>query len=379
MHSWFPLAAEAAALAALAVIEAVIIEEEEQFLSRPRRVARTRHQRSVQEVYDGLGPTYFRRAYRMEYSTFWLLHDKLTASMEENLYRVRRRPLPGDGVGDIGCRGRQGGNYSLPPIPNGPIQTSVRLACVIRYFAGGCPYDMMAIYGVSYVEVMTSVWTVVESVNKYKPFDIQYPKDHAKQQEIAREFEAVSGVRFNNCAGAIDGVIIWISKPSEKDATEAETARQKLFCARKNKFGLNMQAVSDVRGRILDMSIKLGGASSDCLAFEASDLFQNLESGGLLQDGLVLLGDNAYINSPYMATPFPNVSRGAEDIYNFYHSQLRIRVECCFGQLVHRWGMLRSAIPYNITITKVVGSLNFLATSSQTVTGFLPWRFIQLR
>ena len=109
------------------------------------------------------------------------------------------------------------------------------------------------------------------------------------------------------------------------------------------------------------MSIKLGGASSDCLAFEASDLFQNLESGGLLQDGLVLLGDNAYINSPYMATPFPNVSRGAEDIYNFYHSQLRIRVECCFGQLVHRWGMLRSAIPYNITITKVVALVSCLA------------------
>ena len=90
MRSWFPLAAEAAALAALAVTEAVIIEEEERFLSRPRRVARTRHRRSVQEVYDGLGPTYFRRAYRMEYATFWLLHDKLKESMEENLYRVRR-------------------------------------------------------------------------------------------------------------------------------------------------------------------------------------------------------------------------------------------------------------------------------------------------
>lgn len=54
---------------------------------------------------------------------------------------------------------------------------SVRLACAIRYFAGSCPYDMMAIYGISYIEVMTSVWTVVETFNKFEEFHIQYPSE----------------------------------------------------------------------------------------------------------------------------------------------------------------------------------------------------------
>ena len=111
---------------------------------------------------------------------------------------------------------------------------------------------------------------------------------------------------------------------------------------------MNCQAVSDCRGRILDISIKYGGASSDCLAFEASDLHTRLENGLMHQDGdnerFVLFGDNAHLNTTYMATPFTNVAgdpnRVAEDSYNFYHSQLRIRVECAFGMLVQRWGIL---------------------------------------
>ena len=68
---------------------------------------------------------------------------------------------------------------------------------------------------------------------------------------------------------------------------------------------MNCQAVSDVRGRILDLPIRLPGASSDCIAFEGSNLYERLE-GGLLKNCLVLFDDNAYLNARYMATPFPN-------------------------------------------------------------------------
>ena len=59
-----------------------------------------------------------------------------------------------------------------------------------------------------------------------------------------------------------------------------------------------------------------------------------------------------------MATPFTNVggdpNRAAEDNYNFFHLQLRIWVECAFGMLVQRWGILRMAMPRNVSISKVV-------------------------
>ena len=203
----------------------------------------------------------------------------------------------------------------------------------------------------SHTEIFTSIWAVVESVNSLAEFEIQYPTDQSTQKMIADDFQAVSGVGFDNCGGAIDGVLIWMEKPSQIDAQESGLSRKKLLCARKNKFGLNMQAVSDCRGRILDLSINYGRASADIIAFEASDLYDKLEKGLLRNSRLALFGDNAYVNKCYMATPFPNVSSGGEDIYNFYHSQLRIQVECCCGQFVHRWGILRTNLKedYNKT------------------------------
>jgi DDE superfamily endonuclease len=67
----------------------------------------------------------------------------------------------------------------------------------------------------------------------------------------------------------------------------------------------------------------------------------------------VLFGDNAYTNSAYMVTPFKGNQVGTdEDNFNFFHSQLRIQVECAFGQLVHRWGILRRPIPQGFGISK---------------------------
>ena len=138
----------------------------------------------------------------------------------------------------------------------------------------------------------------------------------------------------------------------------------RFLCGHKGKFGLNCQAVSNVRGRFLDISIGYGGSSSDCLAFEASSLYERCENG-LMKDGYVLFGDNAYLNTQYMATPYTNVAGNEEqrtkDDYNFYHSQLRIRIECAFGMLVQRWGILRTALPHTMSLTRIVALVNTLA------------------
>jgi hypothetical protein len=161
-----------------------------------------------------------------------------------------------------------------------------------------------------------SVWSVLMAINRLPEVYISYPVCHEKQREIAVSFCEVSSVGFDNCAGAIDGILVWTHMPTEKDAGD-DISRKSFLCARKAKFGLNMQAVSDKRGRILDLSIKCGGSSSDCLAFEASNLYSQLSSG-LLSPGLVLFGDNAYINSSFTAMPFSNVSSGNKDDYNFF-------------------------------------------------------------
>jgi hypothetical protein len=88
-------------------------------------------------------------------------------------------------------------------------------------------------------------------------------------------------------------------------------------------------------------------------------------SNGLLKKGRVLFGDNTYLNSLFMVTPYTNVAgnpnKKSEDNYNFFHSQLRIRVECAFGMLAACWGCLRMALHRNITVTKVIALVNTLA------------------
>jgi hypothetical protein len=174
----------------------------------------------------------------------------------------------------------------------------------------------MAKYGISKKSVWESIWAVVEAVNSLYEFIIEYPDSEEVQLKIACKFQSVSEVNFSNCAGAIDDILIWILKALEEDAATAGCGRWKLFCGCKGKFELNCQAVSDVRGRFLDLLIGLPGASSDYFAFKASNLYERLE-GGLLKKGLVLFGNNAYLNMCYMAMPLPNVSSGSKDDYNF--------------------------------------------------------------
>jgi hypothetical protein len=112
-------------------------------------------------------------------------------------------------------------------------------------------------------------------------------------------------------------------------------------------------------GKFLTCQSSMVVFSSDCLASEASVLYSQL-SRGLLAPGLVLFGDNTYIDLSFVAMPFPNVSAGSKDVYNFFHSQLCIRVKCAFSMLVHCWGILRSATPLGITI-KTVALVNALA------------------
>ena len=80
-----------------------------------------------------------------------------------------------------------------------------------------------------------------------------------------------------------------------------------------------------------------------------------VEKEGFLRPGYCLFGDNAYVNSPYMCVPYRNVAAGSnEDDFNFFQSQVRINIECAFGILVHRFGILRKAIPIGIDVKKLL-------------------------
>ena len=91
---------------------------------------------------------------------------------------------------------------------------------------------------------------------------------------------------------------------------------------------------------------------SDYLSFKTSSIYHTIEQEGFLAPDLALYGDCAYVSNRYMVTPFKGVSAGPKDAYNYYQSQVRINIECAFGVLVHRWGLLRRSMPQGISISK---------------------------
>jgi len=68
------------------------------------------------------------------------------------------------------------------------------------------------------LEVLHSIWTVVDATNQCS-CQKKLPSSHQHQMEMAREFQEDSQAGFNCCVAAMDGLLIWISKPCIDDVT----------------------------------------------------------------------------------------------------------------------------------------------------------------
>ena len=89
----------------------------------------------------------------MTYENFMLLHDKLHPKLDELLMKkslIKKEKAK--------MQYNQQSSYFLkipsspPPVHNGHIDTKIRLACAIRYFAGRSQLDIMVKYGISLTE-----------------------------------------------------------------------------------------------------------------------------------------------------------------------------------------------------------------------------------
>ena len=132
--------------AAMAVLQRVVQQRRQGGRPRFSRYrstgARPRQRVQVKDIYEQLGPTYFKRSYRMKYQSF----KKLARKLHHGIIR-------------FSLKNRFVRNYRY--VPNGPITTSVRLACALRYFAGGSVYDLMTTYHLGHTDTMRSIWYVV--------------------------------------------------------------------------------------------------------------------------------------------------------------------------------------------------------------------------
>ena len=299
-------------------------------------IARTR--RSMSSIFQEYGPYYTRRAYRMDKASFYKLEGMLSPYLKGSGYKGKVRG-----------------------IPNGMVPTDLKLSMALRYFAGGDPYDIMISHGVSHSLIYESIWDVVEAVNTCPRLAITFPTGKSQQDKLVSDFQSKSSCRFNCCVGAIDGMLVWITKPKEEDCDMTQIGSGKYWCGRKKKYGLTLQAVCDANRRFLDVYIGHPASASDLLVFTQCPLKRKIELENLLHEGYAIFGDAAYMNNLYMVAPFRNASGGTtEDDFNFYQSQLRINIECAFGILTQRWGVLRKPMHSNMGLNKVTATVSAL-------------------
>merc|ERR1711862_543895 len=166
-------------------------------------------------------------------------------------------------------------------------------------------------------------------------------------EQVALEFARKSGGLFSGCIGAIDGWIVKIRKPKARDNVKNPGS----FFSRKGYFGLNVVVIADRKKRILYRVIQSRGAEHDSTAFKNSSLYTWLMDNWkqLREKGFYFIGDSAYSLQSFLLTPFDQVYHGSpEDNFNFFHSSSRICVECTFGEVDLRWGILWRPLQFSL-------------------------------
>ena len=85
----------------------------------------------------------------------------------------------------------------------------------------------------------------------------------------------------------------------------------------------------------------LPGGLPDITAYRSCKLSDLVED---LPAGFHVIGDNAYMASEHLLTPFCGADAriSENDNFNFFLSQLRIRIEMTFGLLTTKWRILRN-------------------------------------
>ena len=274
----------------------------------------------------------FKRTYRMTLRAF----QKLTRMLGENII-----------VDDTCC-----------PVYE-HIYPEIIVAVGLRYLSGGKCLDLKTAYGLSLTSVYRCRNLFIHAVNVCPELDISMPTTLSDIKKVAGDFAAVSTANLvRGCVGCIDGFLAITKRPTMKESKGKPTA---FHSGHYGAFGLNVQAVCDIQCRFMFFGVVAPGKCGDQVAFERTPLFDYIKQ---LPDGYYIIGDAAYSVGEKMLTPFTGGHRSdpEKDAYNFFLSQLRIRIEMSFGLLTNKWRILQGALPTSLQksseITMACGRLH---------------------
>ena len=163
-------------------------------------------------------------------------------------------------------------------------------------------------------------------------------------REIVSRFEHKFGMI--QAFGCIDGTHVQIKRPHGDS--------QDYFCY-KQYFSLNIQALCDSKGKFLDVECRWPGSVHDAKMFANSAINLKICNGDLPRtvyqilpgfEGVqnYLIGDPAYPLTSFCMKEHATCSTNEEAIFNDMLRSARNTIECAFGRVKDRCGLLRKSI-----------------------------------
>ena len=338
-----------------------MLERKHEVKEQKRAAARNRkcrQRRSWASFQDNLTDRQFRRYFRMERECFDYLCQRIIENVGEREFKSEdylRDFSNGDAnVVDSDQLHQTNILHAHEKTTGGFVSGEVKLALTLRLLAGGSYMDLALLFDVGFstaYEIFHKVikdWILDDRLVKINGID--YCEDKERMRKVALDFSNASKRVINGCIGAIDGWVVKIRKPSMKRDLKNKSDPSTYF-SRKGFYGINVQAIVDKKKRIIYRNIINRGAEHDSTAFKNSAFYKWLMDNWkkLADEGLYFIGDSAYAIRSFLVTPFDNAVHGtAEDNYNFFHSSSRIVVECAFGEIDLRWGILWSPLRFSL-------------------------------
>ena len=202
---------------------------------------------------------------------------------------------------------------------NHAIPGMMQIFCALRYYASGSFYAVLGdSMGIHKSTVSRIVGRVTMALCRLSSRFIKFPTERVEIVATKQKFYEIAG--FPNIIGAIDGTLISILKP---------TQRENLYVSRKGGHSLNVLATCNSDLVFTNVVAKYPGSSNDSYIWSNCNLRDSFETGRFGNG--CLLGDSGFALSQHLLTPVLNPTTDAEERYNITHKRTRQVIERCFG------------------------------------------------
>jgi hypothetical protein len=294
-----------------------VLEDENIIVKRPNLYRKRWDLEYLQEL--AINENSFVGEYRLDPSSFALLHDMLAGRLEKN-YEMAERALSQ-------CQSEK---YS----------TVSRLGAALIRLARGRNMEVMRTHGMSRPSAYNNLYHVCRAINSHPALEIKCDNTLEALTNRANGFQILGSYQlFEYGTAAIDGLSLPIMTPDQRQAGGITIQNTKRFFDGNKRYpALNVQVVCDAETNILAMTCMHVGSTHDNDALNTSSLVDLCCNQRF---PFHWFGDSVYGLLPTLMTPFLNVqhSNSPKEWFSFYHSQRRIVVERMIGVLMRRWGI----------------------------------------